>query len=281
MEESFAQLPVLHSFGVRLFDLFWRTHLHESRVCEFHFIRRGKLRLEFTDQSFEAGPGDIVIIPANTRHCDKFDPTREFEVFMASFSWGEAEKPFFARLPGPIIHVQNDEQRGRIRRTLEGLYLGANRDTDFDQLLCRSIFHTVLLSVMRLTTGQSPSTASAEEQLSAAEKKKHWLIAEVKRYINRNFQQQITLDDLSTSLGVSQYHLSRIFNEMSGFSLPEYLTMIRMEQAKVLLSEGRLNISQVAYQVGYEDSGYFSKVFKKHFGQSPSSVTLSQPARRV
>jgi len=279
MEASFDQLPVLHSFGVRLFDLFWRTHFHEDRVCEFHFIRHGKLRLEFTSRGFEAGPGDIVIIPANTRHCDKFDPGREFEVFMASFSWGPAEVPFFARLPGPVVHVQNDEQRGRIRQTLEGLYLGANRDTDFDQLLCRSIFHTVLLSVLKITTGQSSGDSSAE-QLSAADKKKHWLIAEVKRYINRHFQQQITLDDLSTFLGVSQYHLSRIFNEESGFSLPEYLTMIRMERAKVLLSEGRLNISQVAYQVGYEDSGYFSKVFKKHFGQSPSSITLSQPARR-
>jgi len=280
MDECFAQLPILHSFGVRLFDLFWRTHFHEDRVCEFHFIRHGKLRLEFTDQGYDAGPGDVVIIPAHTCHCDKFDPSREFEVFMASFSWNDAEEQFFARLPGPIIHVQNDEQRGKIRQALEGLYLGGNRDTDYDQLLCQSIFHTVLLSVMKIVAGLDKAVSSAE-QLSAADKKKHWLIAEVKSYINHHYQQQITLDDLASFLGVSQYHLSRIFNEESGFSLPEYLTMVRMERAKILLSEGRLNISQVAYQVGYEDSGYFSKVFKKHFGLSPSAITLSQPARRV
>ncbi len=280
MEDHFAQLPILHSFGVRLFDLFWRTHFHEDRVCEFHFIRHGKLRLELTNRSFEAGPGDVVVIPANTRHCDRFDPGREFEVFMASFSWGKAEEPFFAQLPGLVINVQNDEQRGKIRQTLGEMYLSGTRDTDFDQLLCRSIFHTVLLTVLKIASGISAGPSS-REQLSAAEKKKQWLIAEMKRYIHRHFQEQITLDELASSLGVSQYHLSRIFNEESGFSLPEYLTMVRMERAKTLLSEGRLNISQVAYQVGYEDSGYFSKVFKKHFGHRPSKIMLSQPARRV
>ncbi len=103
----------------------------------------------------------------------------------------------------------------------------------------------------------------------------------MKSYIRRNFQQQINLEELALALGISQYHLSRVFNAESGFSLPEYLTMVRMEKAKILLSEGQKNISEVAYAVGYEDSSYFSKVFRKHFGCRPSASAMSHPARRV
>ncbi|MDD4538867.1 MAG: helix-turn-helix transcriptional regulator, partial [Lentisphaeria bacterium] len=85
------------------------------------------------------------------------------------------------------------------------------------------------------------------------------------------------LEMLAEFLSVSPFFLSRVFNSESGFSLSEYLTMVRMNQAKTLLLDGRMNVSEIADAVGYEDSGYFSKVFKRHFGCSPSSMSCKRP----
>ncbi len=278
MNECFAELPQLRSFGVRLFDLFWRTHYHVNSDWEFHFIRHGHLTLEFQQGSFSAGPGDIVLIPRDTLHRDKFDPGQDFEVFMASFSWPGAEEEFQKSLPSPVLHGLSEDQRCRFRQYCDALYLDSPRESAFDQLLSRTIFHTVLLSILKAVCENQGNAAGSEP---ASAKKKRWMIQEVKNYIQRNFQKQITLDDLAGALNISQYHLSRVFNAESGFSLPEYLTMVRMEKAKILIGEGQKNISQVAYAVGYEDSSYFAKVFRKYFGCSPSASSMSHPVRRV
>ncbi len=280
MDECFAELPQLRSFGVRMFDLFWRTHYHVNADWEFHFIRHGYLTLEFRQASYSAGPGDVVLIPREVEHRDKFNPTQEYEVFMASFTWPGAEEKFRESLPGPVIHNLSEEQKRKVRRHCDALYPDTLRESEFDQLLSRAVFHALLLNILKAVSENSAET-SYKSQLSAAEKKKKWLIQEVKSYIQRNFQQQINLEDLALDLGISQYHLSRVFNAESGFSLPEYLTMVRMEKAKILLSEGQKNISEVAYAVGYEDSSYFSKVFRKHFGCRPSASAMSHPARRI
>lgn len=280
MYECFSQLPVLHSFGVRLFDLFWRTNYHQNNEWEFHFIRHGSMTLECNGKAYEAGKGDIVFIPPNTKHKDKFDPGQDFEVFMASFSWSGADEKLQELLPSPVIKGLNASRRGQIRQCCDALYLDVHRDSSYDVLLSRTIFHTLLLTVLKAIDEQQNKKV-IEDSLSATSRKKLWLIQEVKAYIHKNYQQQINLEDLALSLGVSQYHLSRVFNAESGFSLPEYLTLVRMKHAKTLLSEGTQNISEIAYAVGYEDSSYFSKVFRKHFGCSPSVKVLSNPKKRI
>ena len=199
---------------------------------------------------------------------------------MASFTWQGAEEEFQKYLPGPVIHDLSDDQKCRFRQFCDALYLGTPQESELDQLLSRSIFHTLLLSILRVISEKHGGT-SGNKSASPSSKKKLWLIQEVKNYIQRNFQQQITLEDLAQALGISQYHLSRIFNAESGFSLPEYLTSVRMEKAKILLGEGQKNISQVAYAVGYEDSSYFAKVFRKYFGCSPSASAMTHPVRRI
>ena len=69
--------------------------------------------------------------------------------------------------------------------------------------------------------------------------------------------------------GISRAHLHRKMKEMTGIPVSEFIRNIRMEQAARLLREQKLNITQVAYTVGYSSLPYFSAVFRKHFGQSP------------
>jgi two-component system response regulator YesN len=101
-------------------------------------------------------------------------------------------------------------------------------------------------------------------------KRRRRLMAQARRYLNEHFNDPICLDDVARALEVSAYYLSHVFSEENGFSLFTYLNALRMERARELLQERTCNVSEVARAVGYEDTNYFSKVFRKHFGRPPS-----------
>lgn len=84
-------------------------------------------------------------------------------------------------------------------------------------------------------------------------------------------------EDLATAANVSLRQLQRIFREELETSPHHFIIMLKMERAAVLLRESRSNVSEVAWALGFTDAAYFSKVFKKYFGQSPKEYQLNSP----
>jgi len=75
---------------------------------------------------------------------------------------------------------------------------------------------------------------------------------------------------VARAVGISASYLSRVFKEISGTGFNDYLTAIRLEESKRLLSDTNLSIHDVAARVGYFDEKYYSKLFKKTFGIKPT-----------
>lgn len=80
---------------------------------------------------------------------------------------------------------------------------------------------------------------------------------------------EFTVEQLCAEAAISRAHLHRKMKEMTGLPITEFIRNIRLEQAARLLREQKLNITQVAYTVGFSNLGYFSTVFRKHFGVAP------------
>ena len=89
------------------------------------------------------------------------------------------------------------------------------------------------------------------------------------------------IDVLCNEAGISRAHLHRKMKDMTGISVSEFIRNIRMEQAARLLREQKVNISQVAYSVGYSSLPYFSAVFRKHFGISPREFIDQQSGEAI
>ena len=81
--------------------------------------------------------------------------------------------------------------------------------------------------------------------------------------------EDITVDRLGREFGFERTYLYRIFKQRYGLSPKEYITAVRMEQAKKLLLGG-YSVKIAAYMVGYQDEFNFSKAYKKRFGVPPS-----------
>ena len=95
------------------------------------------------------------------------------------------------------------------------------------------------------------------------------VVEKVKKYIENNYMNDISLDNLSQHVSMSSFYLSRIFSKVCGISIKEYIIKIRMEEAKSILLEGNKSVKQIALEVGYIDQNYFSKAFKKYTNVSP------------
>ena len=89
-------------------------------------------------------------------------------------------------------------------------------------------------------------------------------------FIETSFERQIQLSEVADAAHVSTAYLSKLFSDHLGSTFVDYLTEIRVGHAEQLIRENRLTVKEVAYAVGYQDPNYFSKIFRKTVGMSPS-----------
>ena len=97
------------------------------------------------------------------------------------------------------------------------------------------------------------------------------LMERIMKAVNKNLSNSdFNVDMLTQEVGISRAQLHRKMKGLTGISTSEFIRNIRLEQAARLLKEQKVNITQVAYAVGFSNLAHFSTVFRKHFGVSPS-----------
>lgn len=96
------------------------------------------------------------------------------------------------------------------------------------------------------------------------------MIEKAKAYINENYHRDISLEEVSRSVDISSYYFSKLFKEETGENFIEYLTAIRIEKAKELLHHRENSIKNISIETGYSDPNYFSRIFKKQVGITPT-----------
>lgn len=103
------------------------------------------------------------------------------------------------------------------------------------------------------------------------------LCTRIAEYLEKNFRQQVSMTDLSERFGYTPSYINRLFKKEYNTSPIQYQTVLRISRAKeILLKNPDINIKSVAQSVGYEDSRYFSRIFKNETGMTPSAWVEDQ-----
>lgn len=122
-----------------------------------------------------------------------------------------------------------------------------------------------------------------EEERQDAEKKDQIenLYSKMCRYIEQNYCKKITLDEIAEELHANKSYLSRLYKSESGVNLFDDILKKRIHKAKEYMLHSDMKVYEISQAVGFEDTGYFSKVFKKYTGISPKEYRHEKNAENI
>ncbi len=111
---------------------------------------------------------------------------------------------------------------------------------------------------------------ACRNMVTRKEEHENQLVVKAQNYIQENFQKDLSLDEVSRQLDLSSYYFSKLFKEETGRNFVEYVTELRITKAKELLKQEDRSMKEICASVGYGDPNYFSRIFKKHVGVTPT-----------
>lgn len=135
-----------------------------------------------------------------------------------------------------------------------------------------SVLEELPPAVAKVTQKLEKQKKELEHELQAEPQKKETesLYEKMLSYIEENYSSKIALNDIAEALHANSSYLSRLFKQKSGNNLFDAVLEKRIEKAKEYMTDTDWKIYKISQAVGFEDTGYFSRVFKKYTGISPT-----------
>lgn len=134
---------------------------------------------------------------------------------------------------------------------------------------------SILTTVTDIRTWLEENLAGMMEQIGVHKSEPSLAIKKAMSYMDEHFAEDLTLSTLASHIGLSPNYLSQIFKQETGKTFLEHLTNRRLEEAKKLLKQGDLNVSEVSFRIGYDNPRYFSELFHKQEKVTPGQYRKS------
>jgi two-component system response regulator YesN len=96
------------------------------------------------------------------------------------------------------------------------------------------------------------------------------MLYKAKEYIELHYSESITLEQVAEYVELSPFYFSKLFKDRFGMTFIDYLTDIRISKAKTEMADPGKSLKEICFSIGYKDPNYFSRVFKKLTGLSPT-----------
>jgi AraC-like DNA-binding protein len=227
------------------------------------YIVAGKATYLIDGQPYDVEQGDLICIPKNSRRAAITDSRNPMVNFAANFQFYDL-KGEDAKLPFPVVSkVGVHDELISLYKELSVEWL---RKSPGYKMKVHGIFLSILhhyFTMIYYKSYSAPIDSRIQKALT---------------YIHKNYVNSITLDDLANLSGLNSIYFGTLFKKCTGVSVKRYITQVRINHSEKMLLSGEFMVSEVALKCGFEDMFYFSKVFKKVKGFSPSKITtLKKP----
>ncbi|WP_424767540.1 AraC family transcriptional regulator [Paenibacillus sp. sgz302251] len=255
--------------GVVIFPHHWHEHL------EFLYIVSGEASIECSSTTITASAGDLIVVNSNELH---YGISRSEHLFyyaliadislLHSHSVDAAETKFITPITQNRLLLRNYISGDR---EAEACMLAIVKELELREfgyeLAIKSELYRLLTLLLRGHVNMVLTQDEYAERMKNIER-----FAPVFQYIEKGYKEELSVDLLAGLAGLSRFHFSRLFKELSGHTVTEYITMTRLNKADYLLRHSPLTVSEIAAATGFNDIYYFSRTFKKHKRMSPSAL---------
>lgn len=257
-------------------------HFHES--YEFYFLLEGERYYFIDSETYYVKTGMIVLVGKNQVHKTSVAgdqsyhnrillqlDEREWDWYLKKSSLPSLEE--LVRLCEHVLVCQDEDFR-RILMLLEEIKQEFRLKRECFAAAVRMKIIEILIVMYR--NRRQVQDFSQERQGSGrmtscfrADTVQHKKVHEVAEYLQKCCETKESIEEIGHRFYVSKSYLSRIFKEVTGFTLNEYQTLARIRRTQELLSETGLSVTEIADLAGFESITYFERVFKKYTGKRP------------
>ncbi|OGF51358.1 MAG: hypothetical protein A2044_01715 [Candidatus Firestonebacteria bacterium GWA2_43_8] len=263
---------------------------HNHEFFEFFFVSEGKFSHTLNGEERVVGKGDIVLMNPGYKH--SFKPLGEqAETIQAIFtpSFLGVDTRLLKKTKGflELIYLEPFYHEGfkmfrlagvnelKVRSLLfEMLYEYGKKPVGFEITLKAKLLE-LLIMLVRFYENEKSKTPE-KKRLT----KKAAAITESLAYIDSHFKEPLKLEDISMNkAGLTKEYYCTVFKKITGRTFTEYITQLRIEEAKRLIVNEDIPISDVCFEAGFNDLSHFIKTFKFLTGKSPSNYRKSSQKR--
>ena len=246
------------------YDPGWHSSQHSHDFVELFYIIEGEGSFIVNNTEYQVTKNQLIIINSNVSHTEKSSNTNSMEYIALGFDGMSFNKKNSQKTESIIIY--NDKQM-EILLLINFLLAELENENSHVFYISQNILEMIVLKLEQYQ--------DVEVDLSSKQKINS-TVSEVKKYIDLNYSESLSLDDLAEISHLNKYYLSHTFKEQTGLSPIEYLNETRIKNAKILLKSTNYSVSEISSFTGFSSQSYFSQRFKKITGLSPRQYRNTQ-----
>lgn len=249
-------------------------HFHEA--FELAYFEEGEATYYIDSKEYSIEPNTFIFLRKNIVHGAKIRNNKECKGCILKFDLsifeGTNRNVTFNKYLLPIMNglatiplIVNLEDR--IFRNIHKSFfriieIFKNKSLGYELIIVSElylIFYELINNNMVIFPESSRKDLLVQKQLE-----------KITNFIDNNYKKDIKIKDISKILSLNETYFGKFFKKNIGLSFLTYLNLYRLEKSKFLLINSKLNITDICFEVGFQDLSYFIKLFKKNFGLSPS-----------
>lgn len=254
-----------------------KSHWHEEFMI--FYIEQGEALIHCNSQAIPVCSGDLIVINSNEVHYLENLGSHLVEYYLLinfSFLLSRQEDLCQTKYIAPLMeqhfrfqnHIKDDKEF--LDLVLELIHEYEQQDSGYELLIKAGLYRILVLLMRRYITVVSYQKEDERRNNTMDQ------LRPVLQYVDRHYAQKLTLTELAAMANMSRHHFCRLFKSITGKPPIEYINHLRLNEAMKLLNKGHLNISEIALAVGFNDSNYFSRLFKKYKNCPPTHIQKKQ-----
>ena len=249
-------------------------HLHLD-FCALYVVRGGRGAHQIDGVPFGIARGDVYLLPPGAIHAYTDYHNLEIDAFYFPLDlWSDDELAALREISGfwrlflerdaqrlhlrPELYARVEKDIGEMHAEYEG---GDGANLKVKPLLLRGALFRLLVILARAQSDESPAPSSAMNV--------GMRLGELLSWCEENVGQDISVAALAGRMFLSPAHFARLFKREMGVPPATYLRRLKLERARTLLEQDGGNVTQIAFDAGYESAAHFSRAFRACYGVSP------------
>lgn len=228
--------------------------------CMIFYTRHGSGTLFYLNKEIRLAEGDVIILNKDTPY-EYFSDGGEWHTSWITFSGSAAAETVSALKldEGKTVHYDSLEPVNDIFRRIFGIISSRSKNWTY---LSSSLIYSLLTEIY---------IRSLNEENGSAEISDESRLKKAYDFMSENYRRDVTLEEIAAAAEVSPEYFCRLFRRRTNMRPFEYITRLRISEAKLLLETTDMPVSDIGTAVGYHDKSYFGSVFKRCEGISPTA----------